>query len=523
MLLFFWLYVALGAWGQEESGYYVFFKDKVEGDFCPGEQFSPKAILRRERQQISWDKSDWPVNAIYIAGVGQEVNEIRYRLRWLNALSVQATPAQIEQVKKLTYVSRVEAFEGLFSLSPTAASLPSTRSDSSDVELDTLLTLQREQMQAERLREAGLNGQGVRIAVIDAGFKEAETHPALQHLWRKGQVIATRNFYKERQDVYTHSWHGLGVLGCIAGKYDDRWIGMAPEAEFLLARTEHKLWERTIEEDHWLAAAEWADSMGADIINSSLGYSKEYSYADMNGRSTRVSQAASMAASKGMLVITSVGNEGASKWHYMSSPGDNPDVLSVGGTLTFLPYRIRFSSYGPNSEGVMKPNVTAPAYVLLPRLGGKYGSGQGTSFSSPIVAGLAACLMQKHPEKSAAEIFALIEQMGHLYPYYDYAHGYGVPQAEKLFSSDTSSLSPTFTATFEEGKVSLLFAPEILADSLRHPYGRVLYYHFEKPDGTLDSFEHKMVPSHAKGYIFQYHHQAEGILRIWYAGYMLER
>jgi hypothetical protein len=130
--------------------------------------------------------------------------------------------------------------------------------------------------------------------------------------------------------------------------------------------------------------------------------------------------------------------------------------------------------------------------------------------------------MQKYPEKSAREVFEIVEQMGHLYPYYDYAHGYGVPQASSLFPQDTSTQKPAFTATFAGDNVSVLFAPEIVADSLNYPYGRVFYYHFEKPDGTLDGYEHKIVPIGARGYQFQYQHKAEGVLRIWFGGMMLE-
>lgn len=520
LLLFFLLNVSFWAKGQDANLYYVFFAEKIAEDFCPEAQFTERAIERRLRQQISWTASDWPIHPDYVKRVGEQVNEIRYRLKWLNAISVEATPDQIGQVAKLPFVDRVEGF-GIDAdrvWNPVGVEAPDN-----DPELDTLLTLQRQQMQADMLREAGLTGKGVRIAVIDVGFKEVETHPSLSHLVQNDQIVATRNFYNPKRDIYAHDWHGLGVLGCIAGKYEDRWIGMAPDAEFLLARTEHRIWEKSIEEDHWLAAAEWADSMGADIINSSLGYHKRYEYADLDGKTTVVSKAAALAAQKGILVITSAGNEGTAKWRYITAPADVPAVLAVGGTLPFLPYRIRFSSYGPNSEGIKKPNVSAPAYVIVPKTHGEFTSSQGTSFSGPIVAGFAACVMQKYPEKSASEIFSLIEQMGHLYPYYDYAHGYGIPQATRLVANDTSIQKPAFTATFDAGKVSVLFDPEIVADSLNYPYGRVFYYHFEKPDGTLDGYEHKMVPVGARGYQFQYHHQADGILRIWFGGTILER
>jgi subtilisin family serine protease len=529
LLLFFLLNVSFCAFGQDTNLYYVFFEEKIAGDFEPQSQFTERAILRRQKQGIEWEKTDWPVHAAFVAEIGEEVMEVRYRLKWFNAVSVAATPQQIEKVAGLPFVREVQAFGpgGLVpagqSPNPDRVLNPVRVMASEDPELDTLLTLQRELMQADLLREAGLTGKGVRIAVIDVGFKEVNTHPSLQHLMKKEQIVATRNFYKPKQEVYKHHWHGLGVLGCIAGKYGDRWIGIAPDAEFLLARTEHKVWEKVIEEDHWLAAAEWADSMGADMINSSLGYHSRYTYSDLDGKTTLVSRAAAQAAQKGILVVTSAGNEGSGKWRYITAPADASEVLAVGGTLPFLPYRIRFSSYGPNSKQVMKPNISAPAYVLVPHLNGNFISSQGTSFSGPLIAGLAACLMEKYPEKSSEEIFTLIEQMGHLYPYYDYSHGYGIPQPAEILIEDSSKQTPAFTAAFNEGKVSLVFASEVVADSVNYPYGRVLYYHFEKPNGSLDSYEHKIVPIGAKGYQFQYQHKAEGVLRIWFAGTLVER
>ena len=518
LLLFFLLNVSLEGFSQENERYYVFFTEKIESDFCAEEQFVAEAISRRVRQGIAWDEKDWPLHPAYVEGVTERVAHVRHQLRWFNALSVQATPAQIAQIKTLPYVDKVEKVTCRGDLAgfqkPASAAAG---------ELDTLLTLQRQQMQADQLQAAGLRGKGVCIAVLDAGFKDVDTHPAFSHLIDNQRIVATKDFYSGKATVYRHHRHGQQVLACIAGKYGDRWIGLAPEAEFLLARTEHGLFEKPIEEDHWLAAMEWADQMGADIINSSLGYNKGYDYIDMDGQSSKASQAAEMAANKGMLVVASAGNEGNERWRYITAPADHPEVLSVGGTLPFLPYRLRFSSYGPNSKGVPKPNVSAPGYVVVPKGGDAYTTVTGTSFSSPLITGLAACLMQRYPDKSAKEIFATIEQMGHLYPYYDYSHGYGVPQAGKLFATDSTLQQSSFTADFQQGKVTLRFDPAIVADSLNHPYGRVLYYHFELPNGRLDSYEHIMVPNGARGYQFQYRPEAEGVLRIWFAGYLLER
>ena len=202
-------------------------------------------------------------------------------------------------------------------------------------------------------------------------------------------------------------------MSCVGGIMGSRQLGTAKDATFLLARTEHKSKEKAIEEDHWIAAAEWADQNGADIINSSLTYTdKRYTYTDMDGKTSPVSRAAAIAVRKGIHVICSMGNDGDRNWRYMGAPADVAEVISVGGSLPMLPKRIRFASIGPNALGVMKPNISAPGLVVSAKRNGKFGEIAGTSFSSPLVAGIVACLIQQNPDSSREAIVRMLSRPG---------------------------------------------------------------------------------------------------------------
>jgi len=475
----------------------------------------PDAHRRRHREGLPvWDQSDLPVDSRMVQAVAQCVTQARYPLRWFNALSVRATPAEIATVAQLPFVRAIEPLEGQGFLSHWADS----------ARLDTLLDLQRSALQLDLLAQHGLDGRGVRIVVVDAGFEEADTHPALAHLYDGGQILAVQDFYQGDGDPYHHDRHGTEVLSCIGGRYGERALGAAPGASFLLARIEHRSREKPIEEDHWAAAAEWADRQGAHILNSSVNYiAPRYSYADMDGKTSLVSRAARMAARKGMLVVCAMGNEGDRKWHYLGAPADVPEVLSVGGSLPMLPERIAFSSFGPNARGQRKPDLAAPGFVLSAARGGGYDEKAGTSFSAPLVAGIAACLWQAQPELTRAELARKLYQLGHHYPYYDYEVGYGVPDLRRYFGPDTLPVAPTFGIAFQGDSVLLQFPDSVMTtDSTAYPYGRLLSCHLENPAGQLEAAFTVRIPNRARYYFFRRRRASAGILRIWFMGYLYE-
>ncbi|MEY4866455.1 MAG: hypothetical protein RLY64_709, partial [Bacteroidota bacterium] len=220
--------------------------------------------------------------------------------------------------------------------------------------------------------------------------------------------------------------------------------GLAQDAEFLLAKTENRK-ERFEEEKNWLAMLEWAHQQGADIISSSLGYTTQrYEPWMMDGKTTFISRTATMAARKGILVVTAAGNEAESKWHYIAAPGDADSVLTVGGIDPKTGIHSSFSSYGPTADGRLKPNVCAYGTTLAAKPGGHYVPSDGTSFATPLVAGFAACLWQKHPEWSNMQLLHAIENASDLQPYFDYHHGFGVPQADIALGMEIKSKTQSF-------------------------------------------------------------------------------
>ena len=283
------------------------------------------------------------------------------------------------------------------------------------------------------LHDQGFAGQGKLIAIIDAGFSNADIMTVFDSLRANNQIKATWDFVDGNANVYDDHWHGMMVLSLIGGYIPNELVGTAPKADFLLLRSEDAPTEYIIEEYNWACAAEYADSAGADVINTSLGYtlfdesSMDHSYNQMDGNTVPITIAADIAASKGMLVVNSAGNEGNSAWYHISAAADGDSVLAIGAVDAFETY-IGFSGKGPSFDGRIKPNVTAQGgSAIVASSGGGTQTGSGTSFSGPIVAGLAACLWQANPSKSNMEIFRAIEQSADQYLTPDEFKGYGVP------------------------------------------------------------------------------------------------
>ena len=263
-------------------------------------------------------------------------------------------------------------------------------------------------------------------------------------------------------------------------------MGLATGAEFLLARTEVSA-EIKAEEEYWMAAMEWAEENGADIISSSLGYTdKRYTVKQMNGGSTLVSRAAAIAARKGMLVINAMGNDGRGFWEVMGAPADADSVLSVGGVDPGTGFHISFSSFGPTADFRLKPNVCAPGFAMVAS-SSSIRKSYGTSFSAPLITGFAACVWQMYRDKSNMEIFQLIEQSGHLYPYFDYAHGYGIPQASYFFREEKPNVSSDSLITLTKNTFTIDVSVSDMAKSDKK-YMNYLYYHIQNKDGVLDYY-----------------------------------
>ncbi len=435
-LFFFIVGVLLSLSLFSQNRYWVFFTDKSGVSFNPYEYFDAKAIQRRLKCGLSlYDSTDFPVKREYIEQVAKIVDSVNVVTRWFNGVSVIADGDEIQKVSELPFVKDFQPI--------LLSTYPAGKSFYTDSQIFELAHRQLEIMQGQAFAKEGITGKGVRIAVFDAGFPGVDKNPIFKHLRDNHQILKTYDFAKKKEFVYKYNHHGTMVLSCIAGQLDTVRFGLATDAEFLLARTEVNT-EPFSEEENWLAAAEWADKNGADIISSSLGYTlPRYFQYQMDGKTSLVAQAAQKASEKGILVVNAMGNDGSSKWKVVGTPADAPGVLSVGGVDPDTKVHINFSSYGPTASGLLKPEVCASgkAAVATPE---KYTIAYGTSFATPLTTGFAACVLQTDTSLTGQELKHRIITCASLYPYYDYAHGYGIPQAENILHPSKRPVVPTF-------------------------------------------------------------------------------
>lgn len=472
------IFIAFFSMANAQNAYWVFFTDKHNTTFDPYSYFDAKAI---ERYQVNhadlYDITNYPVNQKYEQAVTAATTEFIGESRWLNAVAVMATEEQIAFVKELPFVARVQE---IASEASTAQAPVYTQTNALDPHMK-----QVSMMQGEKFLQKNINGKGVRIAVFDGGFPDVDTHPAFKHLRDNHQIIKTWNFANKKENVYGYNAHGRMVLSCIAGIMNDTtMLGLAPGAEFLLARTEVEA-EKKKEEVWWVQALEWADQNGASIVSSSLGYGKElHNLKDMDGKTSIVAKGAATAASKGILVCTAMGNEGDDKeWKMLVSPADADGVLSVGA-VNALDSRESYSSFGPTADGRRKPNVVACGNDMVAAAKGNFTHAQGTSFATPMVSGFAACVKQMHPEWTTAQLLEEIEKSGNHYPYFDYAFGYGVPQAGYFTDGKKESVHAFDLA---EDDVYLYVIPVNTKNTSK------LFYNIQNGDGTLDDYHVKFL------------------------------
>jgi subtilisin family serine protease len=436
----------------------------------------PRALARRARQGLALDAYDVPVTPRLTERLSElDGVEVRYASRWLHAVSVVvehsevlATISSWPDVERIVpvrqYRAPLEAVDAQavtnrvrdrsndpirpHARTPASAPIPEDASSSAAWRTEVLNCCaedalaygmaenQVKMLGADVLHEAGYQGQDVLVGIFDGGFRGVDRSPAFQNLWDEGRIVDYWNFHLDNDSVFEFSSHGSSVLSCIAASSCEAcYSGTAPKAKLALYLTEVVSFERIVEEDYWVAAAERADAIGVDIINTSLGYTTfdsadqayNHSYADMDGNTTIISRAADWAASRGMLVVVSAGNQGGNNWRYISAPADGDSVLAVGATFQDGSYAW-FSSYGPSSDGDIKPNVAAVgALTWVLNSGGVMTEANGTSFSAPLVAGAAASLWSAMPEASNMEIFRALEQAGHRAHDPNDSLGYGIP------------------------------------------------------------------------------------------------
>lgn len=426
--------------------YWIQFTDKNNSPFsvsAPEEFLSQRAIDRRTRMGISVIENDIPVNENYMDSLRSLGLVVLTKSKWFNAVTVATTDiALMDTIQSISFVAGTnKVMKSTNSICDRELFQPTTyrglkqtkSSDYGDA------ATQIEMLNGQFLHDFGYRGEGMQIAIIDAGFSFANTHPAFDSINTGGQILGTKDFVDGDDYVYAHHTHGMNVLSTIAANVPGTMIGTAPGAMFWLLRSEDTSSEYRIEEDNWIAAAEFADSVGVDIINSSLGYNtftdntQDYSWADLDGNTARITIGADIAASKGILVVSSAGNDGSTGWHYINVPSDGDSVFAIGAVDGTGAYA-SLSSTGPTADGRIKPDVAAMGKnTLVANADSNYIFGSGTSFSSPIIAGMAACLWQAHPELTNIELMDVIRESASQYNNPDSLLGYGIPDFYSAF------------------------------------------------------------------------------------------
>jgi len=456
-LLWILLQPLIGQAQTDPKQYWIQFTDKTDTPFSlnsPLDFLSQRAIERREKQNIPLSENDLPVNQTYIQTVLNQGATYLTHSNWFNSVSVFVpNTAVLNSIMQLPFVVQTQAVgkikneenitdkfvKELSTKTIIAEQLTESDYGSAFNQINMLggLTLHR----------AGYLGQGKIIAVLDAGFPSVNTLSAFEELRNDGRIVATYDFVSRNDFVFDDHPHGTMVLSTMAANLPGQMVGTAPKASYLLLRTENAAIEFPIEEDYWVAGAEFADSAGADIINTSLGYTTfddpayNHTYADMDGNTTRAAIGADIAASKGILMINSAGNSGNSTWKYIGTPADGDSVLAIGA-VDSMGLSASFSSFGPASDGDIKPNVCAQGQLaVIVNTAGNVVRGNGTSFSGPILAGMAACLWQANPKSNNMAIFRAIEQSAHLFNAPNNLCGFGIPNFTKA-NLDLSGLNP---------------------------------------------------------------------------------
>lgn len=427
--------------------YWVTFSDKgqnVNSLDRPEDFLSPRAIQRRQRHGAPVTIADLPVDPGYLEQIRAAGAKIHHTSRWLNAATVLCSEDKFPILQAMPFVQSVEFVGKYFSPAKKKSDWVYKDSLSSNLISETPYGYafgQISMLQGDSLHKMGFRGQGMLIAVLDGGFDNSDVMPFFDSLRLHDRLKYHQDFVDGDDFVFESSSHGSQVLSLMGANIPGLMVGTAPEAIYACLKTEDVRGEYRVEECNWIAGLEYADSLGADVVNSSLGYSTfsdigmDYTYNNMDGRTSISSRAADLAFERGMIVVTSAGNEGASKWKHITAPADAINTLTIGSVDSNGDHS-KFSSKGPSADGRIKPDVAAPGSwtPVAATSSFRVTAGSGTSFSAPIVAGLVACLWQAFPEKTNREIIEAIKKSAHQYDSPDYKLGYGIPDFARAFS-----------------------------------------------------------------------------------------
>ena len=407
------------------------------------EQFlSARSIERRKRQGLHVDVTDLPIAPAYLDSVNRTGIEIVGQSKWNNTLLVKIhKEKELNKLNSLSFITKkLKVFSSPDSITERKRS--SFRKELNSWESGpTHYGAAAEQLKSlggQRIHERGFYGNGMMIAVLDGGFMNADRIPALHGV----KLAGLKDFVVPKSNnIFEEMEHGTMVLSTMAANAPNLYVGVAPEAQYVLVRCEDERTESLAEEDYWASAAEYADSLGVDIINSSLGYhdfddvKTNHKYWEQDGETALISHTASMCADKGIICVNSAGNDGMGVWKKINFPADAKDILTVG-SINEQGKNAAFSAVGPTADGRIKPDVMAygsPTSVITGR--GAIINDNGTSFSSPLIAGMTACLWQALPHKTAKQIIKLVKMAGNNQLHPDNIYGYGVPDFWKAYQT----------------------------------------------------------------------------------------
>ena len=425
---------------------WVFFADKENVEVSLADPIlimTQEAIDRKELHGTAIDERDVPVNENYITQIKNATGiTVRSKSKWMNCVYIIGSQPNIEALLDLPFVTNVEYADkslNLFPGAPIENKFSLEEAGQNVIYNYGAATNQIEMLSGDYLHELDYSGEGMIVAVLDAGFPSIDTNPGFQKMRDENRILGTYDFEARTENVDGTSSHGFVTSSDIGGFLQNEFVGTAPQASFYFFVTEYTPSETPVEEAWWVEALERSDSLGVDVVNTSLGYrgfdnpNYDHTYEDLDGQTTFSARGANIAFDKGMILVTSAGNGGNTSFPTVGTPGDSPGTLTVGAVNSNGIY-VAFSSIGPTVDGRVKPDVMAQgSNAAVINTGGNIDFSSGTSFSSPIMAGVITCLWQSRPDVPNGHIMQIVRESANLYNNPTDQMGYGIPNFENAY------------------------------------------------------------------------------------------
>lgn len=434
------LFSSFLGFSQEDAWVYFNVKNNTQTYYDnPLQMLSQRALDRRTKQNIPLDAKDIPIDKSFISQIKTAPGIIvMAQSKWLNALHIRGSVADIKSLKSFAFVEKVDFANK--SLNSTGRKAQTSKLNEVLKVLETKVDFaygnssnQIQMLNGHLLHQQNFTGSGKVMAIMDAGFPGVDTALPFKRIKDNNQLLGGYDFVNRSDSFYNGNSHGTLVLSSIAGYKENELVGTAPDASFYLFITEDSASENPVEESYWVEAAERADSLGVDVINTSLGYfsydnaAYSHTYSEMDGKTAFITRGAEVACSRGMIVVASAGNEGATSNPHIATPADGISILTVGA-VNASEIVTSFSSIGPSFDNRVKPDVMAKGQaVVLSNPSGAIVTANGTSFSSPIMAGMVACLWQAFPDKTNKEIQEIVVKNADRFLSSTPQYGYGIP------------------------------------------------------------------------------------------------